>query len=151
MKKFLFVMVALVVVAGMAVPAQAQQCLKWTAFCDGIQVDSVAGGNITAQWYHWDCASNLNMTGGKVGISAPNLCAGGNGNAAIVCNGLGGCAPIGSWTFTIDTLDGTLDMNGGFPPTSCWIDELAYTKTAGACTGGPQGNGPQVSSAGIVR
>lgn len=135
-----FVALAIAILVPAAAPAQ--QCLKWEAFCDGIQIDAISGcNNIIAQWYHWDCASNLDMTGGKVGISAPNLCAGGNGNAAVVCNGAGDCAPIGAWTFTIDALDGTLDMNMGFPPTSCWIDELGYTKTAGACTGGP-GGGP---------
>ncbi len=122
--------------------ASGQQCLKWDAFCDGIQIDAISGcSNIIAQWYSYDCAgSNTPMTGGKVGIDAPNLCGGGNGAAAIVCD-LDDCGALfgSGWTFTIDSLDGTLDMNQGFPPVACWIDELAYTKTAGVCTGGPGG------------
>ena len=120
-------------------------CYKWDAFCDGIQVDSVGGGNVSAQWYKYDCANNLSMTGGADGVVAPNLCSGGSGNAMVFCDAVDCAALGGGWTFTIDTLDGTLDMNQGYPPTACWVDELAYTYTPGICTGIRRG-GPESST-----
>ena len=135
MKKLLFVCIALVLVAGFAAPgAEAQTCLKFDAFCDGIQVDSISGNNIAASWYNYDCANTWPGMKGKKGQSIPNLCPGGNGNAGIVARSVDG-SPTGDWTFVIDSLDGTFDMNLGVAPTDCWIDELAYTMSMGVCTG----------------
>ena len=145
MKKILFVCVALVLVAGFATPAaEAQQCLKWDAFCDGVQIDLIAGDTISASWYNYDCANSWPGMIGKVGIpGGVNGCAG-SGNAAVLSRTSDG-SPVGDYTFIIDSLDGTIDMNQGVPPGAlgCRIDELAYTHSLGACTGSLAPDSPQ--------
>lgn len=125
--------------------AEAQFCFKFTSFCDGIQVNSVSGGNINASWYHYDCANSTPMTSGTKAEFNPylNACPGGNGGGLVKCVNCGG---FGDWYFVIDgPLDGTFDMaNGQYPNGVCWIDQLAYNIQLGSCTGLRQpGEGPQ--------
>ena len=146
MKKLLLTCTMLLALVGLNAPATeaagpdiGQFCFKWVVFCDGIQVNSVSGGNISSEWYHFDCANNTPMTSGSKG-EAPvsNVCPGGNGSGLISCTNCGG---FGDWHFVIDApLNGTLDMAiGNYPAGSCWIDELAYSLQMGACTGLKQG------------
>ena len=105
-----------------------------------VTIDSISGGNISAQWYHFDCLNNAPFTNGSKG-EAPisNACPGGNGSGVVNCANCGG---FGDWHFVIDApLDGTFDMAQGQNPGGvCWIDELAYALQMGPCTG-VQGRG----------
>lgn len=149
MKKILLVCVAVLLAATLMTPtAEAQQCLKFDAFCDGIQVDSLSGDTGAGTWYHWDCANSWPGLRIRLGIHI-ELPFG--GVWAIIGSRAADGSPVGDWMFGLDTLDGTMDMYQGLYPNEVgWIDELAYTRTFGVCTGSPQGNGPQVSSLGIV-
>ena len=76
MKKLGFTCTLLLASGLLAAPgAEAQFCFKWVSFCDGIQIDSIVNKQITSQWYHFDCANNAPMTGGRKG-EAPisNVC-----------------------------------------------------------------------------
>ncbi len=147
MKKVLLTAVALFVVAGMVAPAAQAQvtCFKWVSFCDGVQVDALVPGGMVTQiqgtWYHWDCANNMPGMQGKIAPgNFESSCDGSIGNAFIACRVANGCNVSGSdWGFVIDNAsDGTLDMINGAYPGSCWINELAYNRLAGACTGLPE-------------
>lgn len=147
MRRVLIACAALVLIVGFAAPsAEAQQCVKWVAFCDGIQIDNIGAGTIAATWYNYDCA---NSWPGMVGVIAPglvpNACAGGNGDAGIVARIADG-SPVGDWLFTVDgSIDGTLDMNSGLPGGNlgCWVDEIEYTLAMGECTGSFAPGSPQ--------
>jgi hypothetical protein len=70
MKRLLLSCTLLLIFAGLNVrKAEAQFCLKFTSFCDGIQVDDVRCGVVIAQWYHFDCANNVPMSYGTWGPS----------------------------------------------------------------------------------
>lgn len=146
----LLALVAFTAPAEAAQPNAGQFCFKWVVFCDGIQVNSIAGPVINSEWYHFDCANNTPMSGGTKG-EAPisNACPGGTGNGLIECNNCGG---FGDWHFVVDApLDGTLDMvSGAYPGGSCWIDELQYSMFLGPCVGikqrGERGQGQNRSS-----
>jgi hypothetical protein len=127
----------LALVAFSAPDADAQVCLKFTAFCDGIQINGTGGGGINADWYHFDCANNTPFTDGQRGgggRDVVNSPCGGTGVALLNCDNCGG---FGDFHFVIDNLnDGTIDMGQGqYPNGSCWIDELGVSLQMGACTG----------------
>jgi hypothetical protein len=127
----------LALVAFNAPDADAQVCLKFTAFCDGIQINGTTGGAIDADWYHFDCANSTPMTDGRRGGGGGDVVTspcGGSANALINCTNCGG---FGDWHFAVDGIaDGTIDMgNGQYPNGVCWIDELGTTVQLGACTG----------------
>lgn len=133
MKRALFVFAALLIVVGFSAPAaQAQTCMQFTGFCDGLEVN-VSGGSINGFWRNWDCGGSDSAVVGII-KSLPSPC-GGNANAGVVCDaGISGCDVGGSsWAFMLDSLDGSMDMANGFPPNTCWIDELAYTTSLGPC------------------
>ena len=136
MKKLVLTCTVLFALVGFTAPdAEAQFCFKFTAFCDGIQVDDITNNQITSQWYHFDCANNTPMTSGSKGESPiSNACPGGNGAGLVNCVNCGG---FGDWHFVIDgPLDGTFDMvSGQYPGGSCWIDQLAYDMFLGPCVG----------------
>lgn len=137
MKKLVLTCTMLLAIVGFSAPdADAQICLKFTSFCDGIQINSTGGGSINADWYHFDCASNAPFTSGVRGSGGDqfNSACGGTGVALINCTNCGG---FGDWHFVIDNLnDGTIDMaNGQYPNGTCWIDELGISIQVGACTG----------------
>ena len=145
MKKALLTCTMLLAIVGFsASDAQAQFCLNFVVFCDGIQIDDVANRVINAQWYHYDCAHNATFTTGSKGEARVfNNCPGGNGNGRVQCVN---CAGLGDWYFVIDSFDGTVDMHKGqYPGGECWIDELAYRIQLGECTG-VQGGGERQQS-----
>jgi len=137
MKKLVLTCSALLALVAFSAPnADAQVCLKFTQFCDGIQINSSNGGNVSADWYHFDCANSTAMTSGFRGKNADvysDAC-GGGGVALINCTNCGG---FGDWHFVIDNLnDGSIDMvSGQYPGGSCWIDELGISVQIGPCTG----------------
>lgn len=136
MKKLVLTCSALLALVAFSAPnADAQVCLKFTSFCDGIQINSANGGNISADWYHFDCASNAPMVGSRgFGKDVYSDACGGGGVALINCTNCGG---FGDWHFVIDNLnDGTIDMvSGQYPGGGCWIDELGINVQIGGCTG----------------
>ena len=137
MKKLLLTCTMLLAIVGFSASnADAQFCMKFVSFCDGVQVNSISGGVINADWYHYDCASSTAFNGTNTKGEAPisNACPGGNGSGVVECLN---CFGFGDWHFVIDApLDGTFDLvQGANPGGTCWIDELAYTQTLGACTG----------------
>ena len=70
MKKLLACTMLLAFIGLAADDAQAQFCFNFSGFCDGIQVDDITDGNITAQWFYWDCLNTVPMTSGI----APSAC-----------------------------------------------------------------------------
>lgn len=139
MKKLVLACTMLLALVGFNAPVDAAQpdagqfCFKWVVFCDGIQVNSVAGPVIVSDWYHIDCATTVPMISGSKG-EAPisNACAGGSGSGLIQGDAFGN-----PFHFVIDVpFDGTLDMvNGTYPSGSCWIDDLQYNTFLGPCVG----------------
>jgi hypothetical protein len=118
--------------------ADAQVCLKFTQFCDGIQINETVGGNIDADWYHFDCVNTQPMSSGQRGVgkdAIANPCSGGDGNALISCASCPGLP--GDFYFIIDGInDGTFDAALGlYPNGSCFFDEVGFTLQLGACTG----------------
>ena len=156
MNKLILVCAALLVVAGLAVPAaQAQSCYKFIAFCDGIQIDKInTGGWIQAQWYRWDCTNNTPIIGAAVDILNP--C--GDTVAArysFLCLSELGCLSDyleGDWVFAfVPRRDGRgydIDLIQGTPwgPASCDIDNIAYTRYLGPCTGDAPEQGDALTS-----
>ena len=131
--------VFLALVAFGAPDADAQVCLKFTQFCDGIQINSTGGGNIDADWYHFDCANSQPMTsgqrGGGGGDVIANPCSGGDGVALISCVSCPGLPA--DFYFIIDSLnDGTIDgAIGQYPNGTCFFDEIGVSLQVGPCTG----------------
>lgn len=107
-------------------------CVKWKAFCDGVQIDRSGLGG--AQWYHFDCASNSPMDAKLKTSGTWTSNCGRNGKG--IARSLAPNGP-GDWYFVMDVpLDGSLDMHQGtYPNGSCWIPDLAYDLQMGACTG----------------
>lgn len=135
MKRVALVCAMVLVVAVVASRrAHAQGGLCFVGRCDCIQIDSIDGKRIEAQWLFYDCANNTPMTGGLIARGlVPNACPGGNGNAIIACLARDTCGQLlgGDWFFVLDSLDGTLDLNMGDPlgEHTCAIDEMPYTLT----------------------
>jgi hypothetical protein len=132
MKKIVFACMVLFAVAAITAPAQALPiCLKWTQFCDGVQVNNQGLGG--GSWYHFDCANNSPMDVSPAGNRVTN-CSGTGGSRILrssVPNG------PGDYYFIVETpLDGSTDMHQGiYPNGACWIDDLAYAVQMGSCTG----------------
>lgn len=107
-------------------------CFKWTAFCDGVQVNSPGPGG--ASWYHWDCANNSPMDAEIGGNWLSNCPTPDNGPGLLRSSAPNG---PGDWYFTVDfPFDGNVDMHQGvYSNGTCWIDNLEYTLQMGACTG----------------
>ena len=130
MKKVLFVAAAFLLAASFS-PANAQLCLDFDGFCDGLEL-SAGGGAVTGDWVSYDCAGSRDaMAGSLSGGTARVLCGAGGCDTCVV-SGAGV-----NWGFALDGLDGTMDMfNGdtGCNNFSIWIDELAYTNTGAPCT-----------------
>lgn len=117
------------------------KCVPFGGFCDGLQINDVAGGVLSVTWRNYDCLGSTCECVGKVkpGV-VPDACPGGNGNAAIRCRAADGCP--GDFYWTIDSLDGTWDMQSGLPfGGTCWIDELSCVVQDGACPFTPGGGG----------
>lgn len=150
MKKVVLLFVALLIVVGFSTsPAQAQFCLDFDVYCDGLEI-SVAGSDLSGFWRNTDCLGTDVSVLGVVRSGLPSPC-GGVTNAGIACDaGVNGCEVSGeSWIFMIDALDGTMDMGQGFPPnvSQCWIDEMAYNIIMGPCPFQPdKGLRPQMST-----
>jgi len=137
MKKLVLTCSMLLALVAFSAPnADAQICLKFVSFCDGIQINSTGGGSINADWYHFDCANSTPMTSGARGGGSDSFsdACGGSGVALINCTNCGG---FGDWHFVIDNpVDSSIDMvSGQYPGGSCWIDELATAVQIGPCTG----------------
>jgi|GEM_PF-1875876 len=131
MKKALFFVAAALVLMVPAANAQAQFCLDFDGFCDGLEL-SASGGAITGDWVSYDCAGSRDAMGGSLSGGTAQVLCGAGGCDTCVVSGAGV-----NWGFLIDGLDGTMDMFQDLA--SCtsfspWIDELAYTATPGACT-----------------
>jgi hypothetical protein len=143
MKKLVLACMVLFVVAALTAPAQALPiCLKWTQFCDGVQVNNQGVGG--AEWYHYDCANNSSMDASPAGSRVTN-CGGPNGSRILRSSAPNG---PGDWYFIVETpTDGTTDMHQGvYPNGVCWINDLAYNLLIGNCVGDGPANAPARSS-----
>jgi hypothetical protein len=131
----LLVLVSLTAPATVAAdPNAGNFCMKWVAFCDGIQVNSITNNVINAEWYHIDCVNNTPMTGGSKGETpVVNNCPGPLGSGLIECAGCAGA----NYYFVIDApLDGNLDFHiGTYPNGACGFNDLAYDMFIGPCVG----------------
>ena len=148
MKKALLVCAIFAVMIGVSSGANAQFCFSWapSGFCDGLEL-SKSGPNISGTWQNWDCGGSDVTIRGRFGGNFQNNCSGGNSNVIVACRAADGCSVAGqSWWFNIESpIDGTMDMNNGeYPSGSCWIDELAYSLSLGACPFAPVGGRPLV-------
>ena len=120
--------------------ADAQVCLKFVQFCDGVQINGTTGGVISADWYHFDCANSQPFSSGQRGGGGGDVITNGcgGGSVAMVQCTAADCPGLpADFYFAIDNLnDGTIDMNiGQHPNGSCFIDELGVSVQIGACTG----------------
>jgi hypothetical protein len=134
---FLSAIFSTVVVTFLAIgssPANAQVCLAFTGFCDGLQL-TVNGQNVTGTWQNTDCAGTDVPIVGRTG-SFNNAC--GAPTNAVGCDPRrfpGGCVAGSNFWFNVDLpVDNTMDMTqGNYPNGTCWIQSLGYTLTFGAC------------------
>lgn len=133
MKKLVLTSAVLLVAVAFAAPsAQAQVCIDFDSFCDGLELNASGPPPLlTGTWQNTDCA----------GTDVPIVGTVDPGNIANACGALGNAEAVGNvsgadWQFVLDRLDGSLDMN--MLPGTCWIPGVTYTTSLGACPFKPQ-------------
>jgi len=124
MKKMLLLIAAVLII----VPAaNAQVCLDFDAFCDGMTL-TAGGGALNGTWDNYDCAGSSDELNGTLG--------GGIGRVLCGAGGAGTCftGPDSDFGFALDGLDGTMDMfNDTGMGFVLFIDELEYTVNPPDC------------------
>lgn len=161
MKKAVFTCAALLAAAAItAPPTDAQVCLDFVVFCDGLEL-YIDGDEISGYWKNVDCKGSDVPVWGIVEEGLPLPCSPGTtwqldpqnqAKAGVACLPELDCFVFGwEWYFLLDGLDGTLDegvTQGGLdPPGACGLDELSYDLLLGPCPFGPEGGGIPSTSA----
>ena len=141
MNRTILVTTAILGLALLPVPAaQAQICIDFTDFCDGLELN-IEGNQITGFIRNADCEG---LDFAVVGIirrdAIPSPCGLGVGSVGVACDERFGCELFGDeWYFVLNEAENNWDLGhvgeGDIPPVpgACWLNDIDYTVILGPC------------------
>jgi len=133
---------ALLLAAGFAAPpAQAQICLDFLVFCDGLEIQ-ISEDNFSGIWRNRRCDGVDSPLVGVIRNGIPNPCVPETGRVGLVCLPEAGCVEFDGndeWFFVFNELNGILDLGHSEdgvlpPPGSCsFFGGVSYQILPGPC------------------
>lgn len=119
--------------------AQAQVCIDFDPFCDGLEL-TITGNRITGIWRNANgCDGDDFPVVGVIRDGIDNPCGLDVGRVGIACEARFGCEIFGDeWYWVLDGERTHWDLgnsNGGGldPPGACWLDNIQYHVILGPC------------------
>ncbi len=153
--KTMLVTIAVLALGLVPVPAaQAQICINWVDFCDGLELD-INGDAITGFWRNATGCDGDDVA--VVGIirrdAVPSPCGLAVGSVGVACDERFGCEVFGDeWYFVLNEAENNWDLGhvgeGDIPPVpgACWTPDIAYEILLGPCPFLPEGPGDSLFS-----
>lgn len=117
--------------------AQAQVCIDFLNFCDGLEL-TVEGQQISGFWRNVDCEGLDAPVVGLVQEDIPSPCDGEVGIVGVACDFRFGCEIFGDeWYIVLNEPGGTWDLGRGDsdlpPPGACALRNIEYEVLLGPC------------------
>lgn len=127
------------ILAPLAPIAQAQVCINWVDYCDGLEL-TIEGNWITGFLRNADCDGLDVPVVGVIHDGIDNPCGPEVGRVGIVCEDRFGCEIFGDeWYWILNKEEGNWDLGhsegGGLdPPGACWLNDIEYEVLLGPCS-----------------